>query len=333
MADNKLCAGCHHQNEDIKAESWCSACSELVCQSCASAEERMFSPHKVVPMKEIQQLSFSLLELFKNCKNYPDQTIALFCCQHDKVICGLCVPVLHQNCKPIISIENAARCVKYGTAISDVERRMDNLSKVKDNILGRTEITFEDLKKSRNSIKKRVSDIQQKVIDHLHKIEADIHKDIDKNPECITLYDNSHAVSSLCDDGIQIIDLTTLKLNRIVKVDGICRGITSVKDKIIVKNHSNISTIVDINGKVLNTIQTTFDPDDICANEDGDVYCTDYNSHKVFVVTSNGKEREIYSGPDLRDCRGMAVDDRGDVYVAGGKSNNIHRISYDGKKT
>ncbi|XP_071154419.1 uncharacterized protein [Mytilus edulis] len=507
MADSELCAGCQRHNEDIKAVSWCSDCSELVCKSCARAHERMSLPHKVVPMKEIQQLSDSLLKLSKNCENHPDQKTVLFCCQHDKVICDSCVPVSHKNCKPIISIEKAARGVKDSTAISDLERRLDNLSKVTDNILGKTGITLNDLTKSRNNIKKRVTEMKQRVLAHLDKIEADILKDIDnkykycndtvsrnedgvkssidslsswkrdlkslkqntseihlfravkfldakthqkeldireiqkatvpiltyhppeeesnmkkliqdlgtitvdnipvpmsvldidqqglfliKNerklslthsiqttklgdevsiasgcfipgeslllgdsiktklyvckldgskpkiinlnslPQSITLYDNNHALVSVGHEGIQIINLTTLKPGRIIKVDGNCFGITSVKDKIWVNNQDNTLISIDINGKVLNTIQTIFDTFHICANKDGDVYCTDRDSDKVFVVTSDGKERGIYSSPDLKDTRGVAVDDRGDVYVSGYKSNNIHRISNDGQK-
>ncbi|XP_071154376.1 uncharacterized protein [Mytilus edulis] len=505
MADSKLCAGCQRQNKDKKAEYWCSDCSELVCQSCNRGHETMSPPHKVVPMNEIQQLSSLLLKLSNNCENHPDQKIVLFCSQHDKVICDLCVPILHLHCKSIISIEKAARGVKDGTAISDVERRMDNLSKVTDNILSKTEITLEDLKKSRNNIKKRVTEIKQRVIAHLDKLEADIQKDIDdkykycndtvsrnkdsakssidslstwkrdlkslkKNtseiqlfqavkfldakthqkeldireiqtatvpilvyhpsesnikelipdlgaimvdnvqvpvhvldidqqcqflvrdegklsltnsfqtsklgyevritrgcfipgnrllsahlyesrlliskldgskpkiinldysPLYITLYNNNNALVSIGKDGIQIIDLTTLKPDRIIKVEGDCKGITSVKDKIWVNNRLNTLTMMDINGKVLKTIKTKFKPYDICAKKEGGIYCTDHGSNKVYVVTSDGKEREIYSSPDLICSMDVAVDDRGDVYVTGRDSNNIHRISNDGQE-
>ncbi|XP_071152512.1 E3 ubiquitin-protein ligase TRIM71-like [Mytilus edulis] len=508
MADSRYCIGCARGDEDKKAESWCCECTELVCKTCASVHERMSPPHKVVPMKDIQQLSSSLLRLSKNCENHPDQKIAMYCCQHDKVICDSCVPVSHQNCNAILSIENAARSVKDGTALFDIERRIDNLCQVTGDILSQREKTHVDLEKSRNKIRKQVSDIKQKVIARLDKLEAEIHKDIDsKYQHCteivlrntnyiqssseslstwrtdikslkqhvseihlfqvvkfldakthekeleireiqtnipiltyhlsesetnitklvadfgtitvdhvqvptpvldidqhgqflvsnqrtlsltsslqtskvgdgegldmccfipgyrlllgqyndrklfvcsidgfktkvinvdfklggITLYQNNHAlVSGAGVDGIQILDLTTLKPGRIIKVGGgDCRGITSVQDKIWVRNQRNTLTIVDINGKLLNTIQTTFDPFDICANKDGNVYCTDYDSNKVYVVTSDGKEHEIYNSPELVEPYGVAVDDRGDVYVAGSESDTIHRISNDGQK-
>ncbi|XP_063411338.1 uncharacterized protein LOC134694265 [Mytilus trossulus] len=156
--------------------------------------------------------------------------------------------------------------------------------------------------------------------------------DLYYTPHNISLYDKTHAVVSVGDAGIQIIDLTSLKPGRIIKVEGTCSGITCVKDKIWVKNKSHTLTIVNFNGKVLKEIQTTFDPCDICANQDGDVYCTDWGSDKVFLVSSDGKEDELYNSPDLKGANGIAVDDRGDVYVSGYLSNNIHKISNDRKK-
>ncbi|XP_071149362.1 uncharacterized protein [Mytilus edulis] len=507
MADSKFCAGCQRGGEDITAVAWCSDCNDLVCKACSRVHEKMSPPHKVVPMKEIQQLSYSLLKLSKMCKNHPDQKIILYCCQHDKVICDSCVPISHQHCKSMISIERAARGVKDGTAISDLERRLSNLCHVTENILSQNETTLVDLEKNRNKIKKRVSELKQNIIDHLDRLEADIQKDIDYRyktctemvsrnrnsfqsssdslstwksdlqslkqhtseihlfqlvkfldaqtyqkeleireiqaatvpilkyhppeseskikklvpdlgtitvenvqvkmpvldidqqcqflvkderklsmshsfltkklgnevcicrgcfisddrlllcnyignrlivckldgsnssvinldyePHIICLYDKTNAVVSLGDAGIQIIDLTSLKPGRRIKVKGFCMAITSVKDKIWVMNKPNTLTIVDIDGTVLKVIHTTFDPFDICVNEDGEVYCTDNNSDKVFIVTSDGKVREIYNSPDLKGANGVAVDDRGDVYVTGRLSNNIHRISNDGQK-
>ncbi|XP_063412550.1 uncharacterized protein LOC134695262 [Mytilus trossulus] len=507
MADSKFCAGCQRSDEDITAVSWCSDCSELVCKACSRVHEKMSPPHKVVQMKEIQQLSSSLLKLSKNCKNHPGQKIILYCCQHDQVICDSCVPISHQHCKSIISIERAARGVKDGTAIFDLERRLSNLYQVTENILSQKETTFVDLEKNRNKIKKRVSEIKRNIIDHLDRLEADIHKDIDSRyktctemvsrnrnsfqsssdslstwksdlhslkqhsseihlfqlvkfldaktyqkeleirdiqaatvpilkyhppefesnisklvpdlgtitvenvqvqmslldidqqgqclvrderklslkhsfpttklgngvtiyrgcfipddrlllchsirkqlivckldgsnssvidldyePLNISLYDKNHAIVSVGDAGIQIIDLTSLKPGRIIKVEGHCSGITCVKDKIWVKNKSYTLTIVDIDGKVLQVIQTTFDPWIICANQDGGVYYTEQYISKVYVVTSDGKEREIYSSPDLRFPIGVAVDDRGDVFVSGWLSNNTHKIYNDGQK-
>ncbi|XP_071149001.1 uncharacterized protein [Mytilus edulis] len=514
MTDSKFCAGCLRGDKDITAVSWCSDCCELVCKACSRVHAQMSPPHKVKLTQEIQQLSSSLLTLSKNCDYHLDQQIGLYCCQHDKVICDSCVPVSHQNCNSIFSIEKAARGVKDGTAISDLEKRISNLCKVTENRCSQSDKTLVDLQESCTKIKTRVSEIKQKVIAHLDTLEAEMHKeieskykhctesvsrnknsiqssadslsiwksdihslkqqtseihlfqvvkfldakiyekemeirefqratvpilkynpseslskieklvpdlgvitvenvqvqmpvldidqqaqflvkderklsishsfpttklgngvringgcfisddklllkqymgkqlfvckldgsnltlielnpnviDLDYKPQNVTLFDKNLAVVSVGGAGIQIIDLTSLTPGRGIKVDGSCRGITSVKDKIWVNNKSHTLTKVDINGEVLKVIHTTFAPWDICANQDGDVYCTDADSNKVFVVSSDGKEREIYNSPDLKGANGVAVDERGDLYVAGYLSDNIHKISNGGQK-
>ncbi|VDI32255.1 Hypothetical predicted protein [Mytilus galloprovincialis] len=477
MADSKFCAGCQRIDGNITAVSWCRDCSELVCKACSRVHKKMSPPHKVIPTHEIQQLSSSLLTLSKNCDNHPDQKIALYCCQHDKVVCVSCVTVSHQNCKSIISIEKAARGVKVGTAISDLERRISNLYQVTENrrsqntleaeihkdIDSKYKICTESVSRNKNSIqssadslstwksdlnslkqhtsevhlfqvvkfldakayqkeleireiqtatvpilkynppeseskiKKLVQDLGTITIENVQvqmpvldidqqgqflvrderklslthsfptlKLSNEVRIrsgcfisddrllfcnyrdkqlivckldgsnsgmiDLDFIPQNISLYDKTHAVVAGGDKGIQIIDLTSRKPDRRIKVEGQCTEITSVKDKIWVNNKSNTLTIVDINGKVLKVIQTTFNPYNMCANQDGDVYCTDLNSNKVFLVSSDGKEHEIYSSPDLKRPDGVAVDDRGDVYVTGCISKNIHRIYNDGQK-
>ena len=151
---------------------------------------------------------------------------------------------------------------------------------------------------------------------------------LDYKPGCIIPYDNDHALVSAGQEGIQIIDITSFKPDRKIEVTGDCTGIAIAKEHIWIKNESNTLSIIDINGKILNTIKTTFDPCDICATKEGDVCCTDCDSDKVFVVTSDGKERELYSSSDLKGIGGVAVDDSGDVFIAGYSSNNIHKLNY-----
>ncbi|CAC5407946.1 unnamed protein product [Mytilus coruscus] len=103
-------------------------------------------------------------------------------------------------------------------------------------------------------------------------------------------------------------------------------GIASAKQYIWIKNQRRTLIKVDINGTIQSTIKTTFDPLDICANKEGDVYYT--NGEKVHVVTLDGKEREI----NKKGIEGIAVDDRGDVYVAEKTSNNIHKLFNNNQK-
>ncbi|CAC5358885.1 unnamed protein product [Mytilus coruscus] len=457
-------------------------------------------------METIHQVSYFLLELSLKCGQHLNKNILLYCNQHAEIICDSCQLKRHQMCKPI-SLEEAARCVKDGTAMSSLEQRMNDLSKVSKEMLNQIEEKLEDLKKRQNIFKQRVSDTKQKLIGHLNKLESEIHTDIDSKyeqcnatvskikhsleectsslsvwkvdlkslkdttseihlfqtvnlleertnkkdseirkiqiadiptftykpselesnmeelladlgttkveefpvpmsklnrdqggqntvgnqgklllthsfqtkklgndviisgacfisddrlllghhndtklsvckldgsdfstinldykPERITLYDDNYALVSAGHKGVQIIDLTSLKPDKKIKVKGNCTAITSSKNQIYIKNQRKTLTKIDIKGKILKTIHTAFDPWDICANNEGSVYYTHVGDNRVNVVTQDDKQNEIYTSPDLKGAEGVTVDDRGYVFIAGNSSNNIHRITYADKQ-
>ncbi|XP_071153441.1 uncharacterized protein [Mytilus edulis] len=196
MADSQFGVNCQHRDEDTKTISACNGCSEVVGHT-TSIHEKMLPAQQTVPSKEIQQRTSTFLEMSKNCDIHPRHKSVLFCCTHDKVVCNLCVFVSHQNCKPIISVEKAAMGVKDSTAISDLERRIENLSQVTEKILSQNETTLEELKNIRNNIKKRVSEMKQRLVDYLDKLEADMHKDIDNK------YKQCKDMISLNKDGVR----------------------------------------------------------------------------------------------------------------------------------
>ncbi|CAC5423257.1 unnamed protein product [Mytilus coruscus] len=144
------------------------------------------------------------------------------------------------------------------------------------------------------------------------------------------MYDNNHDLVSAGYEGIQVIYLTSLKPEKKIPLWGNCSGIASAKQYIWIKNQRRTLIKVDINGTILTKIKTAFDPLDICANKEGDVYYT--NGEKVYVVIADGKEREINKSLDLKGIEGIAVDDRGDVYVAEKTSNNIHKLFINNQK-
>ncbi|VDI31466.1 Hypothetical predicted protein [Mytilus galloprovincialis] len=334
MADSKFCAGCQRSDEDITAVSWCSDCSELVCKACSRVHKRMSPPHKVIPTQEIQQLSSSLLTLSKNCDNHPDQKIALYCCQHDKAVCKSCVPVSHQNCKSVISIEKAARGVKDGTAISDLERRISNLCQVTESRRSQSEKTLVDLDESRTKIKTRVSEIKRKVIAHLDTLEAEIHKDIDsKYTNCTESVSRNRNIIQSSADSLSTwkSDINSLKQHtsevHLFQVVKFLDAKTYQKELEIREIQTATVPILkyhpsESESKIKKLVRAW----------DGDVYCTDFDNNKLFLVSSDGTEREIYISPGLEEVGDVAVDDCGDVYLRGCSPDNIHKISNDEQK-
>lgn len=65
-----------------------------------------------------------------DCDVHIDQRTILYCTQHDKIICELCLSDTHKNCKSIISIDQAAKGVNHDTALLDLKSRMEYLRKI-----------------------------------------------------------------------------------------------------------------------------------------------------------------------------------------------------------
>lgn len=153
---------------------------------------------------------------------------------------------------------------------------------------------------------------------------------LDSSPNRVSLYDSNTVLLSTGDDFIQKINLSDLTLNGKITVVRKTEGIYCRNGRIWVRSDIKTFTMMDIYGQVHNKIATTFDIWDISVHQSGDVYYTDWND-SVFAVTQEGKERKVHAGPDLRGAVGIAIDNRGYIYVTGHDSNNIQRISPDGK--
>ncbi|CAC5426447.1 unnamed protein product [Mytilus coruscus] len=180
MSDRALCAGCQRDGDNTSAGSWCSDCGELVCNACAKFHKQLSPPHTFVPNDQVQNLSSTLLELCIKCEYHPGQKIVFFCSQHDCVLCDSCMSESHKSCKPIISIEKAAKGVKNGAAVFDLESRMENLCQVVQNTLGDQIRYKEKFQGNKKEIGTTITEMKTPVIEHIHKLEETIIKDLDQ---------------------------------------------------------------------------------------------------------------------------------------------------------
>lgn len=147
--------------------------------------------------------------------------------------------------------------------------------------------------------------------------------------ECVTPYKRNQALVLDRNGVIQILNLSDLTLGKQITIDRTeCSSITSLGEHIWI-SYENVLAKIDIHGDVLQKKETNFRPCDICLSKRGYVYCADDNSDKVFVLKYNGEVSMAIGDNDLRGTRGVAVDHKNQVYIAGKMSENIIRISSD----
>ncbi|CAC5376378.1 unnamed protein product [Mytilus coruscus] len=147
--------------------------------------------------------------------------------------------------------------------------------------------------------------------------------------ECVTPYDRNQALVLDRNGVIQILNLSDLTLGKQITIGRTeCSSFTSLGEHIWI-SYENLLAKININGKVLQMKKTNFLSCDICLSKRGDVYCSDDNSDKVFVLKLNNEVSRVVRGFDLRGTRGIAVDTKNQVYIAGKDSENIIRLSSD----
>ncbi|CAC5394281.1 unnamed protein product [Mytilus coruscus] len=136
----KQCSSCQDNNESKNARSWCSICEEAYCEHCEKYHKslKVLSKHKLIYLQEIQtgNCDIQIFEVL-SCEEHQDHLVEVYCTDHSKPCCTLCVTFSHRQCKNVISIKKAASGSKQSTKTSGLSERLNDhlidLSEVIDN--------------------------------------------------------------------------------------------------------------------------------------------------------------------------------------------------------
>ncbi|CAC5368766.1 unnamed protein product [Mytilus coruscus] len=158
---------------------------------------------------------------------------------------------------------------------------------------------------------------------------------VDQKPWDVALIDTVNAIITFQNKGYRILDLTTLTLGQYFKPEAPgCYAVTSSQGQIWIDTGSFAIIQIDINGNVLRTLTTKHEIKSICSNDTGNIYyvSNEVQNDRIYCIKAEGEETIFYDSPDLRWPSDITLDNKGNVYVAGGVSNNVHKISPDGKR-
>ncbi|XP_071144867.1 uncharacterized protein [Mytilus edulis] len=187
MADFKLCASCITFDEETKAETWCSKCSEWMCESCAKYHKRYFPIHTLVTNEEsyerVRSTCTPLFHVLGYCDIHPTEEIVTFCRNHDQVLCETCIQVSHRKCEAIMPIHEASEDVKQSTACEDLVRRIDNVLSVTFKIKEYCINTEKSIKEQKELIDKEIEKIKQSFTDLLDHLEKNVKNELNKKYE------------------------------------------------------------------------------------------------------------------------------------------------------
>lgn len=183
-------------------------------------------------------------------------------------------------------------------------------------------------------------------------------KSLEDEPLGVDSIDDKQAIVTLGFKGAQIVNLTTLTPGRVIIPESLLLptkycNVSCRDGQIWISKTNLMKTIwnalwspfgekatliqIDIRGNVIREVTAQFSPMCICLSPAGVIYyCNaaipetgNYNMH---CITPNGHATIFDSPPDLRTPSEIAVDATGNVYIVREDSNNIHKMSSNGKR-
>ncbi|CAG2253578.1 unnamed protein product [Mytilus edulis] len=239
------------------------------------------------------------------CEVHKDESLDLYCRQHDKVYCRKCIHSNHQTCKDVLSLEVASKDIKTSSLLGDTLRDWQNIGS-----------TLESLRKARDE---NINELDSTNV---------------KSPRCsIWHFCISWNRQSNCyitkKPFAQIVNTTSLKLDKTIRVGRNCYGITTTEDYIAVGKKTEIN-ILKSNGEYIRTI--------VVADLSGYISFLHYNHNDGSIIYRTlGMINHIqlygtlvYSYTVPRDG-GIAVDKQGHVYASECYKSEIQRVLPDGR--
>jgi hypothetical protein len=127
------------------------------------------------------------------------------------------------------------------------------------------------------------------------------------------------------EESIQFINTTNNTKDNKINIGEDCRGVTAGKDKIYIGGGDKV-IILNIDGSLVRKITTDRYTNNLLYNERNDQLLLRQN-RRLCCINLDGHVIYRY---DISGNEGLAVDQQGHVYISGGYSDDIHRLSPDG---
>ncbi|VDI33875.1 Hypothetical predicted protein [Mytilus galloprovincialis] len=92
------------------------------------------------------------------CEVHKEESLDLYCTQHDKVYCRKCTHSNHQTCKDVLSLEVASKDIKTSSLLGDTLRDWQNIGS-----------TLESLRKARDENINELDSVEKNILAEISK--------------------------------------------------------------------------------------------------------------------------------------------------------------------
>ncbi|XP_063408213.1 E3 ubiquitin-protein ligase TRIM56-like [Mytilus trossulus] len=185
----KLCDTCKLENISQNAHSFCTVCDEAYCESCQRCHKlyKATRTHTIVPITDIiTDTTISGIYAHVICKEHPDKTIEVYCEDHSKPCCTVCID------KAVTGIKASEKAKNLLTTLTETS---NTLGKVLQN----QKTNKENFENGIETVLQEITTLREKVCKHLNELEQKLRDEANcrRKEKIIKLDDETTLLSSL----------------------------------------------------------------------------------------------------------------------------------------
>ncbi|WAR26058.1 hypothetical protein MAR_011762 [Mya arenaria] len=176
------CSPCEEDGLNFEAQNFCLDCSKYYCSRCESKHGGLFKRHKVLDRKDVKKwaaVSGTVVGDVERCEHHPGKKVELFCGDHQKLCCHICVSVVHRQCSVIQHIPDVARGIYDKPEYKRLEKQIADIQSQIKKLQESREKNQQCIRDSRAQILLEIRALRRKFDQALDQLEQNTIKELD----------------------------------------------------------------------------------------------------------------------------------------------------------
>ncbi|XP_021352936.1 uncharacterized protein LOC110450040 [Mizuhopecten yessoensis] len=155
---NKICKPCQKKHKlEKEATVWCRNCNMFLCDDCRIDHDFYIEGHTILTSKEVETDPTKTIIISTKCESH-EETMKLFCRDHEVVCCSTCVAVEHRKCDNVVTVKEQAKNLKERKQAMPILTSMSKDIRTLDGLLNDSQTNIDELL---NDKKGKISDMSQ----------------------------------------------------------------------------------------------------------------------------------------------------------------------------
>ncbi|XP_061177474.1 probable E3 ubiquitin-protein ligase MID2 [Saccostrea echinata] len=184
IMESRLCSACQRENEEEEATDICLTCQDLLCEICTKCHRRnrASSAHKIIPINKpdaVMELTSDLLKN-ENCQEHPNKKLKLYCNDHNKPCCTLCVSMEHRKCDSIEGIQKVTERIKNSSNLQALQEELRNYEAELIKAKKSHEDNISEIDSTSDLITEETKNLKREIIEQLDKFETEHQNELSK---------------------------------------------------------------------------------------------------------------------------------------------------------